>query len=97
MTEPVDFEWDEVKNIINQLKHGVSFEAAQNAFEDPNRIIVRDIQHEKGEKRFFCFGKVDGAILTVRYTLRRKRIRIFGAGYWRQGKKHYEKENQIYR
>ncbi|MFT5425887.1 MAG: uncharacterized DUF497 family protein [Gammaproteobacteria bacterium] len=36
------FEWDPVKDIENQLKHGVSFGEAKYAFEDPNRIILRD-------------------------------------------------------
>ena len=90
------FEWDEDKNRSNQEKHGVSFEEAQEAFYDPHRVIVRDLAHERREKRFFCLGMVEGRILTVRFTYRRKRIRIYGAGYWRQGKKRYEEENQIY-
>jgi hypothetical protein len=36
---PASFEWDEQKDRENQLKHGVSFAAAQYAFADPNRII----------------------------------------------------------
>jgi uncharacterized DUF497 family protein len=91
------FEWDEEKNHINQKKHNVSFEMAQSAFDDPNRVILRDIEHEVGQKRFFCLGKVDEEILTVRFSYRRKRIRIFGAGFWRQGRKRYEQENQIHR
>lgn len=95
MTE--NFEWDEIKNLINQARHGVSFEVAQYAFYDPHRVIARDMRHEKGEKRFFCFGLVEGQVLTVRFSFRRKRIRIFGAGYWRQGRKLYEEKNQIHR
>ena len=34
--------------------------------------------------------KTDEGILTVRFTMRGQNIRIFGAGYWRQGKKRYE-------
>ncbi len=94
--KPPNFEWDEDKDYINQKKHGVSFEMAQLAFEDPKRVIVRDLEHEEGEKRFFCFGIIDGEVLTVRFSFRRKRIRIYGAGYWRQGRKRYEQENQIY-
>jgi uncharacterized DUF497 family protein len=96
MNEWVGFEWDEVKNLVNQIKHGVSFELAQYAFDDPKRIIVHDEAHGKKEERFFCFGKVGNGVLTVRYTVRGKGIRIIGAGYWRQGRKHYEKENQIH-
>jgi uncharacterized DUF497 family protein len=92
-----DFEWDEDKNQTNQEKHAVSFETAQDAFDDPSRIIIRDLAHEKYEKRFFCLGLVGNAVLTVRFSYRRKKIRIFGAGYWRQGRKRYEEENNIQR
>jgi uncharacterized protein len=89
-----DFEWDEAKNLLNQKKHGVSFEKAQGAFFDLSRVIVRDLDHEtRAERRYFCLGKVAGAIMTVRFTYRQKRIRIYGAGYWRKGKKRYEQEN----
>ena len=47
--------------------------------------------------KFYCFGKIDGEILTVRFTYRNNKIRIIGAGYWRQGKKIYEKENKIHK
>jgi hypothetical protein len=90
------FEWDEEKDFVNQKKHGVSFEEAQNAFDDPKRIIIRDLDHEEIEKRFFCLGLVKGKVMTVRFSYRRKRIRIYGAGYWRQGRKRYEQENQIH-
>ena len=33
------FEWDESKNLENIEKHQVSFETAQGAFFDKNRII----------------------------------------------------------
>lgn len=85
------FEWDPKKNEANITKHGVSFFDAQQAFLDPNRIIAEDIEHSKIETRYYCFGKVDDAIMTVRFTYRNDKIRIFGAGYWREGKKIYEK------
>ncbi|MDP1772660.1 MAG: BrnT family toxin [Methylobacter sp.] len=90
------FEWDENKNQSNQLKHGVSFEFAQAAFDDLNRVIIRDLEHEQNEERFFCLGLVDDSVLTVRFCYRRKKIRIFGAGFWRQGKKRYEQENNLH-
>jgi uncharacterized protein len=87
-----NFEWDEAKNQLNIKKHGVSFFEAQKAFLDPHRVIAEDIEHSANEQRFYCFGKVDDAIITVRFTHRDRVIRIFGAGYWRKGKKIYEKE-----
>ncbi len=91
------FEWDEKKDRENQKKNGISFEKAKNAFSDPFRIIVEDLEHGFDELRWFCMGKVDEEILTVRFTYRKKRVRIFGAGYWRKGKKRYEEENKIHR
>lgn len=87
------FEWDEEKNAANQEKHGISFEDAQNAFLDPKRIIALDKSHSARERRYYCMGKVKGGILTVRFTYRSGKIRVFGAGYWRKGKKAYEEEN----
>ena len=69
---------------------------AQRAFLDQHRIILEDLGHSRTEKRYYCLGKVDAGILTVRFTYRNHKIRIIGAGYWRKGKKIYEKENQIH-
>ena len=87
------FEWDADKDAENQRKHGVPFSLAQYAFADPNRVIAEDLTHSETEKRYFCFGEVNGGILTVRFTYRDGVIRISGAGYWRKGKAIYECEN----
>ncbi len=87
------FEWDEKKNRENQNKHNLSFEVAQYAFADPNRIIAEDLSHSDKEKRYYCFGKVNEGVITVRFTYRNNTIRIYGAGYWRKGKKIYEDKN----
>ncbi|MBV9569916.1 MAG: BrnT family toxin [Alphaproteobacteria bacterium] len=87
------FDWDEEKNRANQAKHGVSFELALQAFGDPARLIAEDLEHSTDEQRYFCFGRVADDVLTVRFTYRAGHIRIFGAGYWRKGKKAYEKAN----
>ena len=89
------FEWDENKNIRNLHKHGIDFADAQYAFLDTKRVIAEDLTHSKVEKRYFCFGKVKGVVLTVRFTYRNNRIRIIGAGFWRKGKELYEKQNKI--
>jgi uncharacterized DUF497 family protein len=88
-----NFEWDPAKDRINRVKHGVGFELAQFAFLDPKRVIAEDLEHSQGERRYFCFGIVDDAVMTVRFTWRSGRIRIFGAGYWRKGKTIYEEAN----
>jgi uncharacterized DUF497 family protein len=95
MTKP-SFEWDARKDAENQAKHGIPFAMAQYAFADARRVIAEDTVHSTGEKRYFCFGRVGGGVLTVRFTVRSGAIRIFGAGYWRKGKAIYERENQIH-
>jgi uncharacterized DUF497 family protein len=90
------FEWDQDKNAENIEKHGVEFSLAQYAFADPHRVIAEDLAHSEAEKRYFCFGEVEGGVLTVRFTYRGGVIRIIGAGYWRKGKTIYERENKIH-
>ena len=92
----MEFEWDQRKDATNRRKHHVSFLEAQRAFLDPNRIIAIDTKHSTTrEARYFCFGKVDEKTMTVRFTVRAEKIRIFGAGYWREGQKRYEEEKRI--
>ncbi|MFO0519636.1 MAG: BrnT family toxin [bacterium] len=62
------FDWDPKKGADNQRKHGVPFVGAQYAFADPNRVIARDVAHSQSEERLYCFGRVDGRVLTARFT-----------------------------
>ena len=87
------FEWDATRDHENRQKHGVSFAKAQFAFADPKRVIAEDLSHSSSEKRYYCFGWVEGGVLTVRFTYRGEVIRIFGAGYWRKGRRIYEQEH----
>ena len=90
------FDWDPRKDRQNQKKHGVPFAKAQYAFADPRRVVAEDLSHSSSEKRYFCFGWVEGGVMTVRFTYRGGAIRIYGAGYWRRGKRIYERENQVH-
>ena len=84
------FEWDEEKNVENQLKHGIDFFDAQQAFLDFHRLIIRDVVHSTPqEDQLFCVGRIEGGVATVRFTYREQTIRIFGAGYWRKYRKQY--------
>lgn len=91
------FDWDQDKDGKNQKKHGVSFALAQLAFADPKRVIAEDLTHGSSEQRYYCFGQVGAGVLTVRFTYRENVIRILGAGYWRKGKRIYDRENQVHR
>jgi len=89
------FDWDPAKDAENWRKHGVSFVEAQYAFADPERVVARDISHSTSrETRYYCFGRVGDEVMTVRFTYREGVIRIFGAGYWRKGRRIYECERK---
>jgi uncharacterized DUF497 family protein len=90
-------DWDPAKDADNQRKHGVAFVEAQRAFLDPRRVIATDLAHSRSEQRFYCFGLLEGGIVTVRFTYRSGVIRIFGAGYWRRGKRVYEAQGKVQR
>ncbi len=59
-----NFEWDEVKDHANQIKHHVSFELAIEVFDDPlHRSIPDSIVH--GEQRWQTIGLVGGIVLLI--------------------------------
>jgi uncharacterized protein len=86
------FEWDEEKALENVQKHNLDFYTAALAFLDPHRIIAIDEKHSSKEERLFCIGMIGTQVATVRFTRRGKQIRIYGAGFWRSGRKLYEQE-----
>ena len=52
----MNFEWDKNKNLINQRKHGVSFEEVKSVFEDTYAILFDDPDHSEYEERFLIIG-----------------------------------------
>ena len=88
----MEFEWDEDKNLINFKKHGISFDKALQAFLDPERKIRLNTKHSAIEMRYYCLGMVGERVLTVRFIIRDGKVRIIGAGYWREGRKIYEQD-----
>ena len=48
----ISFEWDENKNQINIVKHGIDFEEAATVFYDDNAIIFDDPDNSIREERF---------------------------------------------
>jgi len=89
------FVWSHSKNLLNARRHGLSFEVAIPAFRDPRKLILQDPAHSFVEERFFCVGRIDSGIVTVRFTYRHGRVRAIGAGYWRKGRKLYETQKDI--
>jgi len=72
------FEWDEEKNIKNQIKHKISFETAAYVFNDPMYIEMYDFEHSLEEDRYIAIGVV-GEVLFVVFTERKDAIRIISA------------------
>ncbi|MBY0384295.1 BrnT family toxin [bacterium] len=53
----LSFEWDEGKNKQNRKKHGIWFEEAKTAFDDPHGRLFNDQEHSNdGEDRFVLIG-----------------------------------------
>jgi len=86
----VRYEWDEVKNSLNQRKHaGISFEMATLAFEDAHCLVGLDHVDESGEQRWHAIGAAriepeDAVVLLVVHAYRENRygeeiIRIISA------------------
>ena len=86
------FEWDEGKNLVHMAKHGISFEEAMRAFLDPKRKIRLNEKNSADEMRYYCLGMVGERVMTVRFTIRGSKVRIIGAGFWREGRKIYEQD-----
>jgi uncharacterized protein len=70
MYSAVQFEWDENKSEINRAKHGVDFETAARAFEDPNLLIQEDRIDESGEQRWVALGLAAAQLLMVVHVYR---------------------------
>jgi uncharacterized DUF497 family protein len=73
------FEWDIAKAAANHKKHGVRFEHAVAAFDDPFAVIELDDSEEYGEDRFLLTGRAGGVIVVVVFTDRKERVRIISA------------------
>lgn len=73
----MQFEWDDNKEIINQLKHGVSFQEASEVFGDDYSSFIYDPDHSIEEERYLLFGlSSQGKYLVVSFTERSNIIRI---------------------
>jgi uncharacterized protein len=70
-TEKVRFEWDAAKAQINLRKHGVSFELAITAFDDPFALLAPDEAHSTpAEIRERLIGESDKGVLVIVFTKR---------------------------
>lgn len=69
----MDFEWDLAKATVNKRKHGINFELAITAFDDPHALIAPDPKHSThNEEREWLIGKSDSGVLVIVFTKRMK-------------------------
>ncbi len=80
-----EFEWDYGKASSNLVRHGVSFEEATFAFDDPDGFEEMDVSVAYDEHRFKWIGWNGQRLLSVIYTDRGTRKRIISA---READKH---------
>ena len=94
------FEWDDAKERINKMKHGIDFDTASSVFSDPLRIEIFDNKHSTlSEERYMTIGKINGAtyILSVVYTERNESIRLISARHANAAeRKAYYDNSKIY-
>lgn len=87
------FDWDENKNAINIVKHGISFKEASTVFFDERALIFDDPEHSEQEERFLILGISEDANLCIVCHCYRESdtvIRLISA------RKATKKEGEIY-
>lgn len=76
----VKYEWDARKAALNLRKHGVSFDDAATALDDPLSVTFIDRDHSVFEARHITLGiSRRGRALVVGHTDRGDAIRIISA------------------
>jgi uncharacterized DUF497 family protein len=83
---PVSFEWNERKNLLNLVKHGIDFDDAIEVFY--GSIILRR-SDRNSEERWIAIGSLDDRLIAVVFTWRADVIRIISA---RRARKNEERE-----
>ena len=88
----MQFEWDDEKEKINIIKHGIDFTTAARVFKDENRLELYDATHSDFEDRYITIGLIDEVayLVMVVYTEREEAIRLISA------RKATQKERRMY-
>jgi len=73
------FIWNRLKSETNHRKHGITFEAAVDVFDDLFFIEEYDEEKSVNEDRYNITGFIKGRYITVSFTLRDNLTRIFSA------------------
>ena len=75
----MEFKWDDAKSERCRVERGFSFATVIPAFSDPDRIIEDDLRYEYGEPRFKLYGRVEGRLFVIAFTIRDTGYRIISA------------------
>jgi uncharacterized DUF497 family protein len=60
------FKWDPAKALRNKRVHGISFETAQEVFDDPNHVAADNyFIGSDGEQRYQIIGMTRGLVLLL--------------------------------
>ena len=76
----MQFEWDEDKALKNAKKHRVSFEQAQQVFNDSRAVPFEDLRHSSiNEIRYVMIGMSSIGLLFVSFIHREDTVRLISA------------------
>ena len=82
-TASVEFEWDPGKAVVNEQKHGLSFEEARELFTGTADFLeIYDHEHSLDEDRYIAIGPIRRGVICVVYVERLEdRIRLISARF----------------
>lgn len=83
------YEWDDAKNRKNFVKHGLSFEDAEQVFAGPC-VTFEDDRMDYGEERLVTLGLLAGRLIVIAHSPRDQGTRIISM------RKGNRREQKIY-
>ncbi len=88
------FQWDKGNQGKNLKKHKVSDNECEEVFFDPDKKLLKDIQHSGREERYILIGKTkSGRLAFLVFTIRKSLVRVISArDLNRKERKLYENE-----
>ncbi|OGR93835.1 MAG: hypothetical protein A2V88_05255 [Elusimicrobia bacterium RBG_16_66_12] len=97
-TKTESFRWDRRKAHTNAVKHGIRFEEAALAFDDPYALVLDALEHSTHEIRQWLIGDSGFDVLVVVFTPRPPGfgVRIISARRaGRREKRGYEESKRV--
>ncbi len=79
-SDPIAFEWDKGNREKNRIKHGVTIEECEEAFQDDDIFIQPDKLHAGAEERYILIGRTKKLRhLFIVFTQRNNCMRVISA------------------